>query len=237
MALDALTKLSDRGDFDLAWKSSVKTASCTDEPLALVFVDADKFKSINDKHGHQAGDAVLTGIAEALAAVVAKKGMAFRYGGEELVALLPNHTLAEALSTAERIRTTIERSTFGGQKVTVSIGVSVYPDTSSSPDTLLGDADKAMYDAKGRGRNLVRFFGEPEPIGQERKTTPERKQAAGARFSDSQAMEMRKSWFQRRSILCPDDGTPLRVHESNEIGSATPRLHVHCPLCGLIETI
>jgi len=235
--VDVLTELLDRASFDPQLSQEILGADERHESLALVFVDVDHFKKVNDTHGHQKGDDVLKAVGQILNSVARGKGSAFRYGGEEMVILLPNHDLNEAVSVAERCRLKIEAAQPGGIQVTASLGVGIYPDFSKTGKELLQVADKAMYDAKNRGRNLVRFHGEPEPKAKGTKREPERKQPEGSRFTTAQMEKMRKDHFQGHAAICPEDQTPLRVSESNELGRATPRLIVTCPFCGLNEVI
>ena len=94
-----------------------------------------------------------------------------------------------------------------------------------------------MYDAKSRGRNLVRVYGEPEPAAKDTRREPEKKLPEGSRLTNAQMEKIRRDHFQRHAPICPDDQTPLRIHEFNEMGRATPRLLISCPLCGLNEDI
>ena len=128
--------------------------------FSLVILDADLFKRINDKYGHQAGDSVLAVIASVFRKELRCYDTAARYGGEEFIALLPDSHASEAARVAERIRKAIESTTFAGDKaglrVTVSLGVAQYPSAGvDSIETLIREADKALYRAKVNGRNRV----------------------------------------------------------------------------------
>lgn len=154
--LDPLLGILDRGEFD---KDLVKL--CKDvtsgKPLALVMVDFDHFKTINDRFGHPTGDGVLRQTASVIREVVNGKGDAYRYGGEELAILLRNHSMAEAVAVAERLRLAIESLDASGidSDVTASFGVASYPETTDNARDLLEMADAALYQSKGRGRNCV----------------------------------------------------------------------------------
>ena len=121
----------------------------------------DQFKQINDLHGHEAGDEVLQGVASVLRTFCAGKGQPYRYGGDEIVVLLPNHSTQEAGSLAERIRQRVERLSFSRypESITISIGIASYPEPTAELNRLLGDADAAMYVAKDLGGNFVRVAG------------------------------------------------------------------------------
>jgi diguanylate cyclase (GGDEF)-like protein len=125
-------------------------------PLSLLFLDLDNFKQVNDQYGHPVGDEVLVGVACALKTVCEGKGHCYRWGGEELVVLLPNYSSAEAVSLGERIRHTVSNLEFHNypQMMTISVGVACHPETSSG-DGLVEHADRALYQAKQKGRNPV----------------------------------------------------------------------------------
>lgn len=123
-------------------------------PTSLVFIDLDGFKSVNDTHGHQIGDQCIAETAEGIRACVVGKGVVFRNGGDEFVAVLRNSTQAEAAAVAERIRARVEESG-APYNVTASIGVAgndVFPVDEA---TLTGIADEAMYASKNGGKNKV----------------------------------------------------------------------------------
>jgi diguanylate cyclase (GGDEF)-like protein len=135
--------------------------SSAEQPLSILLIDLDKFKQVNDLHGHEAGDEVLQGVAAAIQTLTEKKGQSYRYGGDEIVVLLPNHSTQEADSLAERIRRRVEGLTFKGypEPLTLSIGIACYPKPTPELGRLLGDADQAMYAAKDLGGNAVRVAG------------------------------------------------------------------------------
>jgi diguanylate cyclase (GGDEF)-like protein len=147
-------------------------ASSPDQPLSVLWIDLDKFKQVNDLHGHEAGDEVLQGVASVLRILCARKGQPYRYGGDEIVILLPDHSTQEAASLAERIRQRVERLSFKcyPENITISVGIASYPEPTADIDQLLGNADAAMYMAKDLGGNTVRAAGtkvhEPSAIGE-----------------------------------------------------------------------
>jgi diguanylate cyclase (GGDEF)-like protein len=154
--LDSLMKISNRGEYDQELSLRCSDAS-TVNPLSLIMIDLDDFKSINDSFGHPVGDKVLVQAAEAISQVVAGKGEAFRYGGEEVAVLLPNHSLIEAQSVAERIRLSIEKLIFTEVEsgITASFGVSTFPDIAGDAEQLVKQADDALYESKNNGKNKV----------------------------------------------------------------------------------
>jgi two-component system cell cycle response regulator len=129
-------------------------------PLALLMIDVDHFKSVNDRFGHASGDRALRLIADSLRVNTRVFDSVARYGGEEFVVVMPGTAVAEAVAAAERLRAAIELIDFtlqDGTRVplTVSIGLACTPDASGSPHLLLQAADTALYEAKRNGRNRV----------------------------------------------------------------------------------
>ena len=133
-------------------------AGRTLDPLAVVLLDLDHFKQINDLYGHDKGDEVLAGVGATLAGVLRTGDFAGRYGGEEFLLLLPDTGSAEAMTIAERVRVTLSALTFAGiqRQVTASFGIAVLPDHAGDAATLLRTADAALYAAKAAGRDCSR---------------------------------------------------------------------------------
>lgn len=155
---DPTTNLWAREVFNADFSEHFAQAARAHQPLSLILIDIDHFKSVNDTHGHQVGDAVLEGVAAAIAAVAEGKGKAYRYGGEEIIVVLRNYTAQEAIGVAERMRVAVETASPSGIPVTASFGVSAYPDHAEETKHLFTAADAAVYDAKNNGRNQVRLF-------------------------------------------------------------------------------
>ena len=128
-------------------------------PTCVVMVDADYFKSVNDMHGHAAGDAVLVELATRLRRAVRGFDLIGRYGGEEFVAILSNCTPEGAWTVCERIRRYVAddyiETPVGRLTVTVSIGVAAHGSQSDTLERVIADADAALYRAKEHGRNRV----------------------------------------------------------------------------------
>ncbi len=125
----------------------------------MLLVDVDRFKELNDEHGHQTGDLCLQQVAERLSAHLRRCDLLARFGGEEFAVLLPGVGVHEAMSMAERLRAAIQARPFvvEGAKlsVTVSIGIAAL-NRGAAPETLIEAADVALYAAKNAGRNQVR---------------------------------------------------------------------------------
>lgn len=152
---DQLTNLYLRDIFDVTIKKQVDESMRTGLPLSLIMLDIDDFKSINDTFGHQQGDKVLERIGTLLNENIREMDMAARYGGEELVLLLPNTKLPEAFSKAQQIREAIQNLKFDDFSVTVSVGVSQTNNLINTDTKLIQTADYSMYQAKNNGKNRV----------------------------------------------------------------------------------
>jgi diguanylate cyclase (GGDEF)-like protein len=156
---DPLTHLRNRRAFDEILAGEVIRYERYGRPLALMVVDIDHFKSINDSFGHEAGDEVLRRIARLLAARVRDADTAARMGGEEFVVLLPETSLTAAAEVAERMRAAVSELQIEWRNspvpVHVSIGVSAAPERVGHPHQLINSADSALYRAKASGRDRV----------------------------------------------------------------------------------
>jgi diguanylate cyclase (GGDEF)-like protein len=164
-ATDGLTGLANRRSFDDELALEWRRAERVGDSLALIFADLDNFKSVNDRFGHQAGDAVLRRVAVILDSGGRQVDLAARYGGEEFAVLAPGTDLEGATKLAERLRSELEATTVtlpDGRKiqVTSSFGVAVKGNL-DGPEDLVAAADEALYDAKRNGKNRVAV--QPEP--------------------------------------------------------------------------
>ncbi|MDT7571035.1 MAG: hypothetical protein QOE05_1209 [Actinomycetota bacterium] len=159
---DGLTGLWNYRYFTMTIGKEIERSARFGRPLALLMLDIDLFKAVNDTHGHQRGDAVLVELAGRIRAQVRDVDTVARYGGEEVVVILPETDEAGAAQAAERICDAVRRRPFGepGQDevdVTVSIGAAVFPAHGGSSTTLLRRADEALYEAKDAGRDTWRM--------------------------------------------------------------------------------
>lgn len=162
---DQLTGLLNRREFERILTEEEERTRRFGHQLALTMVDIDHFKSVNDTHGHPAGDAVLREVARRVADEVRSVDRAVRFGGEELALVLVQTDRAGALDLAKRVCRAVERepiivSDTVALNVTVSAGTAVMPDDAKSGLTLVNAADKALYAAKKRGRNRAVAFTE-----------------------------------------------------------------------------
>lgn len=159
-ATDGLTGLSNRWHFDETISSEWQRAQRTKSPLALLMIDADRFKTYNDRHGHQAGDCVLQTIGAAISGGIRRgTDLGARFGGDEFAVLLPETSLAGAAHVAEQIRKRFAADCSKqdlGEGAGISVGVACVVAIDSTPHTdLLEAADGALYRAKQLGRNRI----------------------------------------------------------------------------------
>ncbi|MGE5624132.1 MAG: putative bifunctional diguanylate cyclase/phosphodiesterase [Bacillota bacterium] len=159
---DRLTGLPNRSLFIDRLAQALAKARRAKQRVALLFIDVDRFKSINDSLGHHAGDLVLRSIAKRLLACVRASDTVARLGGDEFTVILENCQDAEFITlVCERILSSVVEPISLGQtdvNLTCSIGISLYPNDGADGDLLLQNADSAMYKAKDRGRNNYQFF-------------------------------------------------------------------------------
>ncbi len=185
---DSLTGLYNRHYFFFRFNSEIQRAKRYGRTLSLLLLDVDDFKKFNDEHGHLAGDELLRSLAEIMKAHIRRSDdkpsyevdIACRYGGEEFAVILPEAVSVQGMAAAERLRRTVENEVTpavnerlpqrlatgdkGGMRVTVSIGVSSYPEHGVQIESLIQAADDAMYLAKQRGKNRV-FAASASPVG------------------------------------------------------------------------
>jgi len=163
---DLLTQVSNRGTVLSNLFTEVDRAVRHGRPLSVAFVDLDHFKTINDTHGHQVGDVVLRSVADTFRANLRQTDVVGRYGGEEFMVVLPETPPTEAAEVAEKLRRLVQRlrieaSAEATITVTVSIGIAGGQGDTLRAESLVRDADQAMYAAKSLGRNQTYVFEEP----------------------------------------------------------------------------
>jgi diguanylate cyclase (GGDEF)-like protein/PAS domain S-box-containing protein len=157
--IDELTGVFNRRGLLTLGTREVERARRLGRPLAMLFVDLDHFKALNDAYSHEVGDKALREVSRTIHDRMRKIDMVARYGGEEFVVLLVETELASAVHVAERVRQAVEATSLlterGPARVTVSVGVTARGPEASDLETLIHRADKAMYAAKQAGRNRV----------------------------------------------------------------------------------
>ena len=169
---DALTSLLNRRAFDRRLDEEIARAQRYGTPLALLMIDVDQFKVYNDLHGHLGGDEVLRRVGSILkvADVLRQTDLAFRFGGEEFAILMPLTSGSDAAGVAERLCSLIAVADFphGAEqplgRVTVSIGVSELSGSTLTARDLVEQADRALYTAKGAGRNQAVAHAADDPV-------------------------------------------------------------------------
>jgi len=164
---DRLTGVANRQSLLAALFAEVERATRYGRPLSLAFVDIDHFKTVNDTYGHAVGDVVLRGVAQTISANLRASDMIGRYGGEEFMLILTETDIEEGAVLTEKLRTLVGRQRFAVEgaseiAVTISIGIAGGAGNKLRMDTLVRDADAAMYSAKSLGRNQTYVFAEPD---------------------------------------------------------------------------
>lgn len=158
---DDLTGLYNRRYFDRHLALMLEKARAQDRDMALMLIDMDYFKSVNDTHGHDTGDAVLKEFADRLRRNIRGVDLACRFGGEEFVVLMPDTDFRQAQGVAERVRSAVAERSFDGAgrplEVTISVGLALNEFATDTPEVILKRADVALYRAKREGRNRVVF--------------------------------------------------------------------------------
>ena len=158
---DGLTQLYNHKFFHQLLSSELGRVRRYGGSVALLMLDVDHFKTYNDTHGHPTGDTALQRVARILSESVRESDSVARYGGEEFTVISPQVGQQGAVELAERLRERVERTQFEKEDVmplgrlTVSIGLAVFPDDAESKTELIEHADRALYRAKERGRNCV----------------------------------------------------------------------------------
>jgi diguanylate cyclase (GGDEF)-like protein len=159
---DAKTGLANFEHFTQTFDEMLTSARRHGSKVGVVMLDMDHLREVNNEFGHLVGDRAIRAISETLADVTAAYGLAARFGGEEFCLLLPNTSASAAAQVAEDVRRRVEAVRFreddeaAGLRITVSAGVSAFPQHGDDRDTLIEAADMAVYEAKAGGRNCVR---------------------------------------------------------------------------------
>jgi len=151
---DALTGLNNRAELAKKIDLLVGELSAKNAPISLAMLDVDNFKNFNDTKGHPEGDRILRSIAEIIKNITPKGALCCRYGGEEFMMVLPNYSQNDAKEVAERLRGEVEKNC----ELTISIGLITCMNSSVSRETLIREADRALYRAKHLGKNKVIAF-------------------------------------------------------------------------------
>ena len=159
---DGMTKLYVHRYFQLLLDQEIRRSQRYNKKFSLVMMDIDNFKSFNDTYGHQLGDKVLKEVAGAAKKISRAEDIAARYGGEEFIMILPETDSRQAMILAERIRASVAEIDIPHENkklhVTISLGVSTYPDHAVEKEELIHAADEALYESKHKGKNCMSLF-------------------------------------------------------------------------------
>ena len=159
--IDPLTKVYNRGTYNMEIGKMIKNFERYKEPAALIMIDIDHFKQFNDNYGHQTGDAILTLVASVIKETVRNTDVVFRYGGEEFVVLMNKVAFDNTQRVAEKVREEIESHHLTDKKavlkVTASLGFSCFKEGDTDA-TIFERADKALYQGKQNGRNRIEYL-------------------------------------------------------------------------------
>lgn len=165
---DYLTGLKTRGYFEQQLELELKRAERKKSPIALLMIDIDFFKKLNDHYGHHVGDQVLHDVASILMKDMREIDTVARYGGEEFVIILPEASAAGAIQVAQRLRRGVAQAKFFAgsplavEHISISVGIAMYPGDTLYKSELIEHADAALYAAKSAGRNRVIMYSEME---------------------------------------------------------------------------
>ena len=157
--LDPLTKIHNRRAYDIKIREYLRSYHRNGQHFSIILIDVDHFKNVNDRYGHNAGDKCLKEIARMVVTSLRKTDFLARYGGEELVAILPGSTGEDAAAVAEKLRSRVDKARFYYRdeviQITISLGVTGVQPTDTDPELIFVRVDEAMYMAKNDGRNRV----------------------------------------------------------------------------------
>jgi diguanylate cyclase (GGDEF)-like protein len=156
---DELTGLNNRRAFNKMLEAETRKATRYDRPFSVLMLDADDLKTVNDEFGHAVGDKLIVTIAGVINESLRKADILARYGGDEFVAILTETPLERAAEVAERIRASVENTSFSadGKRVasTISVGISCYSKEAEDEEEIMARADRKLYESKDKGKNTV----------------------------------------------------------------------------------
>ena len=155
---DSLTKLYNQKFLEEVLERKIQAHNRYGEEFSVLFIDVDHFKKVNDTKGHLVGSKILVELGNLIKKNLRRTDYAFRYGGDEFVAILSRSELKQAQTVAEKIRKEVEKTQFSeGLNITVSVGIAGVPHHINTAEGVLKMADEAMYEGKKQGRNTIYF--------------------------------------------------------------------------------
>jgi diguanylate cyclase (GGDEF)-like protein len=163
---DGLTNLYNQTHFFLLFRLQLKKSKRYQTPFSIIIFDVDYFKNYNDNNGHLKGSELLCRIGTLMKQAFRSSDMLAKYGGDEFVIILPNSDKVGAFLAADRLREIVEEEPFEGEqhqpsgKITLSLGISSFPEHGDNVEILMDRADKALYSAKEAGRNKTVIYSE-----------------------------------------------------------------------------
>ncbi len=189
--IDKLTGVYLRKPLEKIFMQQMEECKRMGESFAVVMLDIDHFKTVNDEYGHRVGDQVLVQIAAIIVKSVRVDDAVGRYGGEEFIVLLPTASAAKAYEITERIRKNVAMADLleNGKKVTISAGISVYPQMGNRQNDLIEKADKALYVSKNNGRNLTTVYAR-EKMSEDKRFDPLAGILTGTTSRDARVMKV-----------------------------------------------
>jgi diguanylate cyclase (GGDEF)-like protein len=224
---DALTQLPTRALMEDRCANAIAHAKRNGTLLALLFVDLDDFKQINDTFGHATGDAVLKQVGHCLASSIRAGDTASRHGGDEFLVLLPEISQpSDAVLIAEKLIATLValgQSGDASPRFSASIGISLYPDDGEDAQTLIAHADAAMYVAKRHGHGSVAVHGQPPAGAPGQKAPP----AALQRREDALAQALAESELRHCQLREANEKLLLAALKAQELQSAAEQARQH----------
>ena len=218
---DELTGLSNRTVFTDRVNTLITKHNRSPQHFAILFLDLDDFKKINDTKGHSVGDEVLVSIAERLCGVIREQDTVARFGGDEFVILMVEtneYLLHKTLARIQQSLTNLKTS-YGEQSISTSIGISLFPSDGTDTDTLLSHADNAMYNAKRTGKNRFNFFSHEQYAEIGRRIAIEQG-LKNAIENDSLELHYQPQWELSSQKICGLEA--LLRWESPELGVVSP---------------
>jgi diguanylate cyclase (GGDEF)-like protein/putative nucleotidyltransferase with HDIG domain len=228
---DGLTGLLNHRTGQEKLSEQVRLAERYQRNIAVIMIDVDHFKAINDTYGHPAGDTVLKAVAKSIERDCRDVDFPVRYGGEEFLLVLPEINLEGAVTVAERIRKNLEQAVIGHENISISVtasmGVAIFPDDARSQQQLLDLADKALYASKRSGRNQVQSASDlvyDEIASKDRPTSKDKIQAAPTDKVNASSPAVSKQTAVEIEVAPPvTPASPIKEYDTSQVSGPPPK--------------